>query len=95
MDLFAKFMINPKILILRLFLFPYLDGDVPRRTSYGIYKSQLIRFARASSPITDFDTRNKLLTAKLLNHSYPYSKLRKALSKFYGRHLDLVSKFSL
>ena len=27
---------------------PFLDGDVPRRTSYGVYISQLIRFARAS-----------------------------------------------
>ena len=25
--------------------FPFLDGDVPRPTSYGIYISQLIRFA--------------------------------------------------
>ena len=24
---------------------PYLDGDVPRRPSYGVYISQLIRFA--------------------------------------------------
>ena len=29
--------------------FPFLDGDVPRSTSYGVYISQLIRFARASS----------------------------------------------
>ena len=33
--------------------FPFLDGDVPRRTSYGVYISQLIRFARASSNISD------------------------------------------
>ena len=33
--------------------FPFLDGDVPRSTSYGVYISQLIRFARASSYITD------------------------------------------
>ena len=41
--------------------FPYLDGDVPRRTSYGVYISQLIRFARVSSYATDFNTRNKSL----------------------------------
>ena len=29
--------------------FPFLDGDVPRSTSYGVYISQLIRFARVSS----------------------------------------------
>ena len=29
--------------------FPFSDGDVPRSTSYGVYISQLIQFARASS----------------------------------------------
>ena len=42
--------------------FPFLDGDVPGSTSYGVYISQLIRFARASSYVADFNTRNKLLT---------------------------------
>ena len=42
--------------------YPFLDGDVPRSTSYGIYISQLIRFARASSHVADFNTHNKLLT---------------------------------
>ena len=75
--------------------FPFLDGDVPRATSYGVYISQLIRFARVSSHVTDFNTRNKLLTAKLLNRGYRYHKLRKAFSKFYRRHSDLVSKFNV
>ena len=39
--------------------FQFLDGDVPRSTSYGGYISQLIRFARASSYVTDFNTRDK------------------------------------
>ena len=47
--------------------FPFLDGDVPRSTSYGVYISQLIRFARVSSHVDDFNTRKKNLTAKLLN----------------------------
>ena len=46
--------------------FPFLNGDVPRSTSYGVHFSQLIRFARASSHVADFNTRNKLLTQKLL-----------------------------
>ena len=37
--------------------FPFLDGDVPRTTSYGVYISQLIRFARASSHVAN--TRNR------------------------------------
>ena len=42
--------------------FPFLDGDVPHSTSYGAYISQLIRFARVSNHVDDFNTRNKVLT---------------------------------
>ena len=75
--------------------FPFSDADVSRAASYGVYISQLIRFARVSSQVTDFNTRNKLLTAKLLNQGYRYHKLRKAFSKFCRRHSDLVSKFNV
>ena len=60
--------------------FLFLDGDVPRRTSYGVYISQFIRFARASSSVSDFNCRNKVLTAKLLRQGYRYHKLRKTFS---------------
>ena len=73
--------------------FPFLDGDVPHSTSYGVYISHLIRFARASSYVADFNTRNKLLTQKLLKQGYQYHKLRKTFSKFYRRYYDLISKF--
>ena len=62
--------------------FPFLDGDVPRFTSYGVFISQLTRFARASSYATDFNTYNKLLTQKLLKQGYQYHKLCKTFSKF-------------
>ena len=75
--------------------FPFLDGDVPRSTSYGVYISQLIRFARASSYVADFNTRNKLLTQKLLKQGYRYHKLRKTFSKFCRRYYDLISKFQV
>ena len=77
--------------------FPFLDGDVPRSTSYGVYISQLIRFARASSYVADFNTRNKLFTQKLLKQGYRYHKLRNTFSKFYRRYsnYDLISKFQV
>ena len=52
--------------------FPFLDGDVPRSTYYGVLISQLIRFARASGYVAGFNTRNKLLTQKLLKQGYRY-----------------------
>ena len=71
--------------------FPFLDGS----TSYGVYISQFIRFARVSSHVSDFNARNKSLTAKLLQQGYRYHKLRKIFSKFYRRHYELVSKFNV
>ena len=58
----------------------FLDGDVPRSTSYNVYSSQLIRFARMSSRVDDFNTRNKVLTAKLLRQEYRYHKIRRFLN---------------
>ena len=65
--------------------FPFLDVDVPSSTSYGVYISQLIRFAslRVSSQVADFNARNKSLIAKLRQHGFRYHKLRKTFSKFY------------
>ena len=48
-------MINGMILILKIVNFPFLDGDVPRFPSYGVYISQLIRFARVCSNVDDFN----------------------------------------
>ena len=72
--------------------FPFLNGDVPRSTSYGVYISQHIRFAPVSSHADDFDTGNKVFTGKLLRQGCRYHKPRKAFSKFYRRHFDIVSK---
>ena len=75
--------------------FPFLDGGVPRSASCGVCVSRLVRFARVSSHVDDFDARNKVLTAKLLRQGYRYHKLRKAFSKFYRRHFDIVSKYNV
>ena len=62
---------------------------------WSLYLSAHIRFARTSSYVTDFNTRNKLLTQKLLKQGYWYHKLRKTFSKFYRRYYDLISKFQV
>ena len=66
----TKFMINK--MIFYIVNFPFLDGDFPRSASYDVYISQLIRFARVSSHVNDFNTRNKVLTAKLFGQGYRY-----------------------
>ena len=75
--------------------FPFLDADFPRSPSYGVYISLLIRFARLCSYVDDFNNRNLFLTAKLLKQGYRYNKIRKAFTKFYHRHSELIVKYNI
>ena len=65
--------------------FPFLD----------VYSPQLIRFARVCSNVDDFNNGNLFLTAKLLKQGYRYHKIRKAFSKFYHRHSELIVKYNI
>ena len=78
-----------------MLIFDLKVRQFPRRVSYGVYISQLIRFARVCNHVTDFNARNKGLTAKLLQQGYRYHKLRKTFSKFYRRHYELISKYNV
>ena len=75
--------------------FPFFDGCVPGFPSYGVYISQLIRFARVCSNVDDFNNRNLILTARLLKQGYRYHKIRKAFSKLYHRHSELIVKYNI
>ena len=75
--------------------FPFLDGDVPRSPSYGVNISQLILFARVCSNVDNFNNRSLFLSAKLLKQGNRYHKIRKAFSKFYHRHLELIVKYNI
>ena len=75
--------------------FPFLDGDVTRSPSYGVYIAQLIRFSRVCYNVDDFNNRNLLLTANLLKQGYRYHKIQKAFSTFYHRHPDLLAKYNI
>ena len=58
MDLFLlKFMISDDVDFDKVNC-PFLDGDVAMRASYGVYISQLIRFARVCNHVTDFNAPN-------------------------------------
>ena len=57
--------------------------------------SQLNCFARECSYVDGFNSRNMFLTVKLLNQGYRCHKIRKAFSKIYHRHSDLIVKYNI
>ena len=68
--------------------FPFLSSNIPSGPSYGVYISQLIRYARCCSHY-----RHKCLVDRLLSQGYKALRLEKSFKKFYGRYQDLIEKY--
>ena len=58
--------------------------------AYGVFISQLIRYARACSSYECFNLRAARLSSKLLGQGYVMERLKSSLRKFYGRYGDLI-----
>ena len=75
--------------------FPFLCSNIPSSPAYGVFVSQLIRYARACSKYDGFVTRAKRLTDKLLVQGYVTERLKSSLRKFYGRCGDLLKEYEV
>ena len=72
---------------------PFLSSNIPPAPSYGVYASQLIRYARCCSNYSDFLSRHRVLVTRLLSQSYKVNRLSNTFKKFYGRYNDLVGQY--
>ena len=73
----------------------FLCSNIPLSPAYGVYISQLIRYARACFAYEDFSKQGKLLTNKLMLQGYNESRLKSSFRKFYGRYNVLVCDYKL
>ena len=63
---------------------PFFDLEILHM--HGVYISQLVRFARVCSNVSDFNERNLFITDKLLHQGFRYHKLVKTFTQFYYRY---------
>jgi hypothetical protein len=75
--------------------FPYLCSNIPTSPAYGVFISQLIRYARACLAYDQFLVRGCLLTNKLMSQGFQLSHLQAAFLKCYGRYNDLIYPYNL
>ena len=75
--------------------FPFLSSNIPSSPAYGVFISQLIRYARACSSYECFILRAMRLSNKLLGQGYVKERLKSSLSKFYGRYGDLTKQYEV
>ena len=73
--------------------FPFMSSNIPSAPAYGVYASQLIRYARCCSNYSDFLLRHRALVTRLLSQGYKVNRLSNTFKKFYGRHTDLVGQY--
>ena len=76
--------------------FPFLSSNIPSSPSYGVYISQLIRYATCClhycSHYDDFRYCHKCLVDRLLSQGHIALRLEKPFKKFYGRYQDITEK---
>ena len=70
--------------------FLFLSSNIPSSPAYGVFISQLIRYARACSSYECFILRAARLSSKLLGQGYVMERLKSSLRKFYVRYGDLI-----
>ena len=77
----------------RIVNFPFMSSNIPSAPAYGVYASQLVRYARCCSNYSDFLIRHRALVKRLLSQGYKVNRLSNTFKKFYGRHTDLVGQY--
>ena len=75
--------------------FPFLSSNIPSSPAFGVFISQLIRYARACSSYECFILRAMRLSNKLLGQGYVKERLKSSLRKFYGRYGDLTKQYEV
>ena len=70
--------------------FPFLSSNIPSSPAYGVFISQLIRYARACSLYECFILKVRRLSSRLLKQGYLVERLKSSFGKFYGRYGDLI-----
>ena len=84
----------------RWFQFPHHklsvpDSNIPSSPAYGVFISQLIRYARACSSYECFILRARRLSSKLRKQGYLVERLKSSFRKFYGRYGDLIPQYEV
>ena len=72
--------------------FPLLSSNIPSGPSYGVYISQLMRYAQCCLHYDDFKYCHKCLVDRLLSQGHIALRLEKSFKKFYGKYQDLIEK---
>ena len=73
--------------------FPTLTGNIPKKSSYGVFIGEAVRYARACTYFKDFKLRTLSLVSKLRKQGFLPRLLKRSWLRFCDSHLLLVQKY--
>ena len=73
--------------------YPDLKSNIPRKPSYGVFTSQLVRYCDVNSQLDNFLRDIQLLATKLKKQHFDAASLQAQFCKFYSNNLWRWSKF--
>lgn len=74
--------------------FPDLSGNIPKKQSYGVFVSQLIRYARCCQDL-NFRQRTLTLVDRLVQQHFAIDQLARHFDKFVESHFELMYKYGV
>ena len=74
----------------RIVNFPHMDSNIP---AYGVYTSQLVRYARICTSKVDFINRLRGLSLRLRQQGFETNRFQNSFNKFVNRHSLIVEKY--
>ena len=77
----------------RIVNFPHMNSNIPANPAYGVYISQLVRYARICTSKVDFINRLRGLSLRLSQQGFETNLLQKSFNKFFSRHGLIVEKY--
>ena len=77
----------------RIVNFPHMDSNIPANPAYGVYISQLVRYARICTSKVDFINRLRGLSLRLRQQGFDTNLLQISFNKFFNRHGLIVEKY--
>ena len=72
-----------------------IESCIPKKSAFGVYYSQLIRYARLSSKYEDFLLRCRSLVDKLKTQGFKEYNLKRLTSRFFKEKHDILVKYNI
>ena len=74
---------------------PFLNSNISKSICYGVFYSQVLRYQRLCSKLSDFEIRVKLLAATLLERGYNIRFLQRKFLKVLDKYKEEFDRWLL